>query len=467
MKLFKRGSLQRRLIWQLLVLQYAILTALTAYLVIQLIRADSGGQYMDSDAIEVIGRAIQRLPDGKLSLADTEEMRQLKKDAPNIWFVARSAAGELVSDGKMPEAYRSLIGALGRISFSDIRDKVPPFDLSAAVRSTDTAEGPFTVIAGNGEMVGMAFVIVLLSQLLMIPILILLALIALIAIPLIVGRAFSGLAAVAAHAGEIDVDRRGTRLSVDKIPAEVGPLVHAINGALQRLDEGYEQHQRFLSDAAHELRTPIAILQTRLEILEPGPTRTRLMLDAGRIASLAEQLLDIQRLDHTNDNFVPIDLGDLCQRVAADLAPLAIATGYDLSVDIQDTGVTLMGDPGALVRAITNLVQNAIEHAGHRGAIIISVERGGVIEVTDEGPGIPEKERDKIFAPFYRLQPQERGAGLGLNLVRDIVRRHGGEVSVVTHQRRGACFRIVLPVLSKVTSVQPGLTVGSPSTPQA
>ncbi len=448
MRLFRRGSLQRRLICQLLALQYALLTILTACLVMQLIHAVSGGQYMDSDATEVIGRAIARGPDGKLSLTDTAEMRQLRTKAPNIWFVARSEQGELLSDGKMPDAYRSLIGALGRISFSDIRDKEPPYDLSAAVRSVDTAAGPLTIIAGNGETVGVAFAIVLLSQLLMIPILILLALIALIAIPLIVRRAFSGLATVAAHAGEIDIDRRGTRLSGDKIPAEVGPLVHAINGALQRLDEGYEQHQRFLSDAAHELRTPIAILQTRLEILEPGPIRTRLMLDAGRIAALAEQLLDVQRLDRTNDNFVPVELGELCQRVAADLAPLAIATGYDLSLDIRDAGVTVMGDPGALVRAVTNLVQNAIEHAGHRGAITIRVERGGVIEVTDDGPGIPEEERENIFAPFYRLQPQERGAGLGLNLVRDIVRRHGGDVSVVSRAQRGACFRIVLPASS-------------------
>ena len=449
MKLFQRGSLKRRLIWQLLALQYAILTALTAYIVMQLIRADLGGQYMDTDAIEVIGRSIQRLPDGRLSLTDTADLRKLKQDAPNIWFVARSASGELLSEGRMPEAYRSLIGALGRISFSDIRDAAPPYDLSAAVRSTDTAAGPFTIIAGNGEMVGMTFVIVLLSQLLMIPILLLLALIALIAIPIIVSRAFSGLATVAAHAREIDVDRRGTRLSVDRIPAEVGPLVHAINGALHRLDEGYEQHQRFLSDAAHELRTPIAILQTRLEILEPGPIRTRLMLDASRVAALAEQLLDMQRLERTNDNFSDVDLGELCQRVAADLAPLAIATGYELSLDIQQHEATVTGDPGALGRAITNLVQNAIEHAGRRGTITIRVARGGVIEVADDGPGIPDTERENIFAPFYRLQPQDRGAGLGLNLVRNIVRRHGGDISVTTPAQGGACFRIVLPEAPK------------------
>ncbi|MEW6640441.1 MAG: HAMP domain-containing sensor histidine kinase [Pseudomonadota bacterium] len=445
MKLFRPGSLKRRLIWQLLALQYAILTALVAVIVMQLIRADLGGQLMDTDAIEVIGRAIQRLPDGTLAVTETPDMRGLKADAPGLWFVARNAAGEQLSGGTLPEAYRSLVAALDRISFSDIRDTKPPYNLAATIRSTDTAAGPFTVLAGAGRMVGLTFAIVFLSQLLLIPILILLALIALIAIPLIIGRAFSGIAAVAAHAEEIDIDRRGTRLSVERIPAEVGPLVHAINGALQRLDEGYEQHQRFLSDAAHELRTPIAILQTRLELLPAGAVRTRLMLDTSRIAALAEQLLDMQRLDRA-DNFTAVDLSELCQKVAADLAPLAIASGYQLSLETPPDAVKVSGDAGALTRAVTNLVQNAIEHAGRRGTITIAVDRDGSIDVSDEGPGIPEHERDKIFAPFYRLQPQQRGAGLGLNLVRDIVRRHGGHVSALAAAPGGARFRLVLPL---------------------
>ncbi|MGO4712763.1 sensor histidine kinase [Bradyrhizobium sp. 2TAF24] len=445
MKLFRPASLKRRLIWQLLALQYAILTALVAVIVMQLIRADLGGQLMDTDAIEVIGRAIQRQPDGRLAVTETADLRALKADAPGLWFVARNAAGDELSGGTLPEAYRSLVGALDRISFSDIRDTQPPYNLAATIRSVETSAGTFTVLAGAGRMVGLTFAIVFLSQLLLIPILILLALIALIAIPLIIGRAFSGIATVAAHAEEIDIDRRGTRLSVERIPAEVGPLVHAINGALQRLDEGYEQHQRFLSDAAHELRTPIAILQTRLELLPPGAMRTRLMLDTSRIAALAEQLLDMQRLDRS-DSFATVDLCDLCRKVAADLAPLAIASGYQLTLDTPPDAVKVTGDCGALTRAITNLVQNAIEHAGRQGAITIAVGRDGSIDVIDEGPGIPEQERDKIFAPFYRLQPQERGAGLGLNLVRDIVRRHGGHVSALAAAPGGARFRLVLPL---------------------
>src|SRR5215475_4936880 len=111
------------------------------------------------------------------------------------------------------------------------------------------------------------------------------------------------------------------------IPLEVAPLVTAVNEALARLDEGYSRHKRFVADAAHELRTPIAILNTRLEALQDGPDKTRLLEDTARLATLAEQLLDIQRLDQCRDPFSRVDLAIIAQNVAADLAPLAIAGG--------------------------------------------------------------------------------------------------------------------------------------------
>src|SRR5439155_15300581 len=134
-----------------------------------------------------------------------------------------------------------------------------------------------------------------------------------------------------------------------------------------RLDQGYARHKRFVADAAHELRTPIAILSTRLESLPSGPDKTRLIEDAARLATLAEQLLDIQRLDRCGHPFAPIDLVSVAQGVAADLAPLAIAAGYELALDAPTTPVEALGDAAALERALTNLVQNAIQHGPRRG----------------------------------------------------------------------------------------------------
>ncbi|WP_457579969.1 sensor histidine kinase [Ensifer canadensis] len=232
---------------------------------------------------------------------------------------------------------------------------------------------------------------------------------------------------------------RGARLPDSRVPGEVRPLVEAVNGALQRLDQGYERRQRFISDAAHELRTPVAILQTRLEGMDLGPLRTRLLVDAARIAGLA----DLERIDRDGANFASLDLVSLCRDVAADLAPLALSAGCDISFTHGPDQVNARGDASPLERAVTNLVRNAIEHAG--GLISIHVERGGIIEVSDEGPGIPESERERIFEPFHRLQPRDHGAGLELHLVSEIVNRHKGHISVVCVPTGGACFRMTLP----------------------
>jgi len=280
-----------------------------------------------------------------------------------------------------------------------------------------------------------------------VPNFILMTLATLFAIPIVVRRVLAPLGEVATQAEQIHVDRRGTRLPTQSVPSEVTPLVNAVNDALARLDEGYERQQRFLLDAAHELRTPIAILQTRLESLPDGAQKTRLLEDGARLATLAEQLLDLQRLNpHNGTASTLIDLVAVARRVAADLAPLAIAAGYELSFDSEVEKLAVIGDHGALERAVANLVQNAIEHGGRRGTITIAVGRGGTIDVSDEGEGIPVEQRERIFEPFHRLQPRTRGAGLGLNLARSIVQRHGGEIVALSGSRGGACFRITLAV---------------------
>ena len=266
-----------------------------------------------------------------------------------------------------------------------------------------------------------------------------------IATPMIVQRAFRGLDTAADEARRIDIHQRGARLPVERIPLEVVPLVTAINDALARLDQGYVRHKRFVADAAHELRTPIAILNTRLESLSPGPDKTRLLEDAARLATLAEQLLDIQRLDRCGHPFTRLNLVAVAQSVAADLAPLAIAAGYELALDAPATPIETIGDAAALERALTNLVQNAIQHGPRRGTIGIRVSGPASIEVTDEGAGIPADQREQIFEPFYRLTPLDRGAGLGLNMVREIVLLHGGHISVADGAIGGACFRMSLP----------------------
>ncbi|MGG6897007.1 MULTISPECIES: sensor histidine kinase [Rhizobium] len=437
-------SLKRRLIAQLLLFQVGILLLFGVAFVAYLLQAGEGIVLSDPEFANVAAHAIERKADGDLVLNETEELAKLRQRSTDFWFVARSERGEIVQTGNVPVVYAVMAQHLDRLTFADIRDTQAPFSYLAVIRRVSGPAGDFIVL-GKGDVFSMTYAILLLSNLLMVPILVLLVLITIIAIPWIVSRAFAGLSTIAKEAEAIDIDRRGYRLPQMGIPNEVVPLVNAINGALQRLDEGHERHQRFILDAAHELRTPVAILQTRVEGIADGPIRNRLLADAGRIAALAEQLLDLQRLDVSGANFSSVDMVDICRNVAADMAPLAIAQGYDLSLETSLDRVIIQGDAGALQRVIFNIVQNAIEHAGGKGNITIRIDRRAIVEITDEGPGIPATERDRIFEPFHRLHPHEHGAGLGLNLVKEIMQRHGGHVVVSDNPQGGARFRLCFP----------------------
>jgi signal transduction histidine kinase len=115
----------------------------------------------------------------------------------------------------------------------------------------------------------------------------------------------------------------------------------------------------------------------------------------------------------------------------------------ELSFSADRDRIPVQGDAGALERVVSNLVRNAIEHGGGQGSIRVVASYPNVIEVSDEGPGIPADHREEVFEPFYRASPKRSGAGLGLNLVKQIVQRHGGDVSILPTDR-GAHLRVSL-----------------------
>ncbi|QCI64024.1 sensor histidine kinase [Phreatobacter stygius] len=444
----KARSLKWRLVWQLIALQAAVLSVIVIGVMSLLLEANISDKIMEAGAAEIVANAVSRDAAGELTLDPSPDLNWLNAEAPDFWFVVVDDRGKSLSRGTIPPAFRRMAEDLGRFSYGDIRGASGDEKLSGVIRTFQSKVGPISVLAGAGRMLSVPFVVFVLSQLLVVPLLALLALVTLVVIPVIVTRAFAGMKEIAGEAERIDIDRRGTRLSAENVPAEVAPLVNAVNDALNRLDEGYDRHKRFLADAAHELRTPIAILQTRLEDLASGPEQGRLLADIARLSLTAEQLLDLQRLDQQPCQMSPVDLVALGLCVTADLAPLAIAAGYQLSYEAGKEPVLVSGDQASLQRAVTNLIQNAIEHAGGQGTITVTVERSGCIEVSDEGPGIPAQHREQIFEPFYRLQARDHGAGLGLHLVQEVVQRHDGHVVVIDGPQGGSCFRMTLPLLS-------------------
>lgn len=446
-------SLKRHLLWRLLSLQGLLLAAF-GFLIVLTMHATNLAKDEDN-ALEILRVALVREPDGRLALRATPDLRELREELPNLWFVIRDDRGQELRQGPVPPAFARIGPALDDVGQARLgwqwKDK-SPVD-GARMKRVDSDVGRVRILTTeSGRVVSISniarFVFPVFATVIL-PLWALMTFVTLIATPKVVRRALRSLDDVVAHARGLDVERRGTRLPEDRVPDEVRPLVSAVNEALGRYDEGYERRKRFLADAAHELRTPIAILNTRLESMPPSAERERLLQDVARLSLLAEQLLDLQRLDLRELQYETLDLVALGRRVAADMAPLAIAAGYDLGFEADPSPVRVEGDPVALERALTNLVQNAIEHGGQRGTITIRIAVAGIdgtMAVGDQGPGVPPDQRARIFEPFFRLHSQGRGTGLGLNLVHDIVRLHRGAVSVGDEPGGGACFRIALPL---------------------
>ena len=440
-------SLRWRLVCRLVGLQAAML----ALLVLVVIAALWGAGHLialesEDDTIDALHDAVVRKSNGDISMRDTPVLAKRRAKAPNFWFLIRDREGHSVSQGRVPLEYAGIGDALDGIGQArlgwNILDGMRP---TARMKWIDTPAGNIQILTGQGgavswQRIGNAVLTLFLG--LVLPIVALMTLATLVATPMVVRRTLAGLDRAAAQAEKIDIDGRGARLPLQDVPSEIVPLVSAVNGALRRLDEGYERHKRFLVDAAHELRTPIAILQTRLESLSLGPGAGRVLEDVARLSTLADQLLDLQRVNQQADWFSSVDIVAIGRKMAAELAPLAIAAGYEISFDSAAEHIPVRGDAGALERALTNLIQNAIQHGGRKGGIAVRVEPPATISVTDDGPGIEASDRERVFEPFYRSQGHGRGAGLGLHLVQEIVRRHDGAVAISEGPTGGTCVRM-------------------------
>jgi signal transduction histidine kinase len=437
-------SLTWRLVSRLMALQAAMLAAVLLLIVIALWASGLLVSIEPEDeAIDVLRHAVARDGDGQIVLRETPGIARQRALSADFWFVIRDHDGRSLSQGNVPPEYAGIGGALDGVGQARLGWNIgdPPRP-TARMKWVDSPIGTVQILIGPGNAVSWRRAAMAASGIfigVIFPIIALMALATLIVTPFVVRRTLAGLERAAAQAGQIEINRRGTRLPLADVPREIVPLVSAVNDALSRLDDGYERHKRFLIDAAHELRTPIAILQTRLESLALGPKAARVLEDLARLSTLADQMLDLQRVNRHVDQFSTIDIVAICRKAVADLAPLAIAAGYDLSFDSAAERIDMRGDEGAIERAVSNLIQNAIQYGGRKGLIVVRITPPATVSVSDDGPGVPPQHRERVFEPFYRLGGLSRGVGLGLNLVREIVRLHGGSVAIVEGETGGAC----------------------------
>ena len=227
------------------------------------------------------------------------------------------------------------------------------------------------------------------------------------------------------------------------MPEEVKPVIRAFNDMMARLEQNLQAQQRFISDAAHQMRTPLTGLkmQTELALQEADPEQMRASLrqiaeSADRAAHLIGQLLTLARAEasHRKTHAIEqVDIEALARQATLDWVPAAMAKRIDLGFEGTGWPLQVSGNPLLLREMIVNLIDNAVKYTPEGGRVTVRTRTTdfALLEVEDDGPGIPDNERDLIFERFYRVLGNEvPGSGLGLAIVREIAELHRGSVQL-------------------------------------
>ena len=273
------------------------------------------------------------------------------------------------------------------------------------------------------------------------------------------GRALKPLMQLAQQAEKVNQDSIATTRLDENTVQEFQQLSRSVNQMLDRLAQSFDLQRQFAGNAAHELRTPLAILQTKLELFAEehpdmdaptGELVASLREQINRLTALVRTLLEMSNLQSVSRTDC-IDLAPLVEEILADLTPLAQQKNITLQEDCEDLQMT--GSDALIYRLVFNLVENGIKYNRPGGSVQVSLHpQAGhaVLRIADTGGGIPPEYRDSIFQPFFRVDRSRSremgGVGLGLALVREIAVLHGGSVTVEDSSVHGTTFAVSLPL---------------------
>ena len=284
-------------------------------------------------------------------------------------------------------------------------------------------------------------------------------------------RALTPLHDLSTKIGKIQAQNLSESLEIPDSNDEISQLTASFNKMLSRLDDAFTAQKQFSASAAHELRTPLAVMQTNLEVFARKKTPSTeeyqeifslIQEQTGRLSHLAEILLDMTGIQ-TVERSETISLAELTEEVFCDLA--SVAEQKQIELIQRDGDCTVTGSYLLLYRAVYNLVENAIKYNHPSGTVTVTLHPGKVIldassqphpadcafiEISDTGIGISPEYQEKIFAPFFRVDKSRSramgGAGLGLALVTEIARQHGGQVKVLESNEKGSTIALMLPL---------------------
>ena len=396
----------------------------------------------------------------------SEVVRQLEAGRPLVLEVAgadeqliqvMTPAGAVVASSLNMEGRPALV----RLAPGQSANVVTPLDddeFVAVAEGAQTSDGPRIVLVARA-LVDVLDTTTVIIRLLIIGLPLLVAVVAL-TTWFAVGRALAPVEAIRREVDAISAAQLHRRVPQPKADDEIGRLAATMNRMLERLESARNSQRRFVSDASHELRSPITVIRQHAEVALAHPDRVTaaelaevVLAEQQRMQRLVEDLLLLARADE----HVPL------AREAVDLDDLAFEEGHRLrsttSKHVDTSGVSavrVQGDADALRRVIRNVGENAARHASSRVDITLVERRNGVVlTIDDDGPGIPESERVRVLHRFVRLDEarsrDEGGSGLGLSIVDEVVRAHGGSVLIEESPLGGARIQIALPVQAAVS----------------
>ena len=277
---------------------------------------------------------------------------------------------------------------------------------------------------------------------------------------LLAGRALAPVARITSVAGSIRGPDFGARLALDLPDDELGRLARTFDEMLGRIEEAFERQRRFTGDAAHELRTPLSLMRSRVDVVLAKPRAAdhyrseieRIGVDLNRLAGVVGSLLTLARSDsgQLRLDVTTFDLADVIPLVAEQYEAVAAAAQVDLTTDLSPT--PLAADQDGLVQVLVNLVDNALAYSPSGGVVTIGCCRDGTVIrfwVEDTGVGIAPEHRERVFDRFYRTDAGRNratgGVGLGLSISRAIVEAHGGSIRVALRDAAGTRIEVELP----------------------
>jgi signal transduction histidine kinase len=229
----------------------------------------------------------------------------------------------------------------------------------------------------------------------------------------------------------------------------VADLAASFNDAAARIEKLVDAHRNLLANASHELRSPLARIRMGIELLAAQPTAARREELARYIAELDQLIDEILTASRLEGGGLAPD------REPVDFTGLVAEECARLGVPLQAQPVTVEGSARLLQRLVRNLLENAQRYGDGTTEVVLHQQNAVELDVLDRGPGIPANERERVFEPFYRARGASEthgGVGLGLSLVRQIARQHGGEVRCLPRDGGGSCFRVTLPRATTVAA---------------